>query len=277
MKKTIKFSIVFLLFLCQISFAQGPWTKEKGKTYAQIGFSGVFYDQAVLEGNLVSARLIPSDIVDVTTQLYAEYGITNNIEIQAIIPYKSVSYKTKFGNNSESLSGFGNITVGTKYKLSDKDWKISSGLLFSANSISKKPEVHLSTGFNASTLFPYLSIGSSAGKWYYFGNLGYGYMTNDFSDFIKIGAEVGYKFNSKGHLIALIDSKNTVIKEKAFENDPNQWASYSDRQSYTAVGLKANYEFSKDKFGANFAAIGALALNNAPAAPSFNLGIYTKF
>lgn len=276
MKNLLTYFGLILVFMQTIQ-AQSPWTREKGKGFAQLGVSGIFYDQAVLDGNLVSARLIPSDIADVTTQIYADYGINDKLEIQAIIPFKNIIYKTKSGNNSESLSGLGNITFGSKYKIYDKNWKISTGLFFSANSISKKSEVFLTTGFDASTLLPYITAGSSQGKWYYFGNIGYGYMTNDFSDFIKIGAEVGYKFNSKGHIIALIDSKNVVVKEKAFENNTNQWESYSDRQAYTAVGLKVNYEFTKDKFGANFAAIGAASLNNAPAAPSINLGVYTKF
>jgi hypothetical protein len=273
MKNTIKISTI-LLFLCQAISAQSPWTKEAGKGYAQIGFSGIFYDKAVSDGK---SKDLNADFKDITVQLYGEYGLTKDLEFQFILPLKAVSYTSKTGGSSESLTAIGNVSFGLKYKVYDKNWKISTGLLFSANSISKGRMVGLSSGFNAETFLPYVSAGTSNGKWYYFGNLGYGYMQNKYSDFLKISAEVGYNIIEKGHLIFVVDSKNVISKEDAFLTDSNQWASYSDRQTYTAVGLKFNYEFEKDKFGANFAALGAFNLDNAPAAPSINFGVYAKF
>lgn len=102
-------------------------------------------------------------------------------------------------------------------------------------------------------------------------------MNNDYSDYLKATFEVGYEVIQNGHLIFVVDTRNTVAKEAAFTNDTAQWPSCLDRQTYNALGLKANYEFKKDKFGANFAAIGATGIDNAPLAPTFNFGIYTKF
>jgi hypothetical protein len=274
MKKLLKISIVLTLLSVQFIHAQGPWTREKGKAYVQLGFSGIFYDKyANNDSKIVD---LDANVSDITTQVYAEYGFTAKLEAQLILPFKSVSYQAKEGGNSQSLSGIGNVSLGLKYKVLDKNWKISTGLFFSANSIAKNTEKGLTTGFNASTILPYVSFGSSAGKWYYYGNIGYGYMSNNYSDFLRIAAEVGYNVIEKGHLIFVLDTKNIVSKESAFDNELNQWASYSDRQSFSAIGLKFNYEFTKDKFGANFAALGAAALSNAPAAPSFNLGVYAK-
>jgi hypothetical protein len=274
MKKLLKISIVLTLLSAQFIQAQGPWTREKGKAYMQLGFSGIFYDKyANNDSKIVDLN---ANISDITTQVYAEYGFTDKLEAQLILPFKSVAYQAKEGGTSQSLSGIGNVSLGLKYKVLDKNWKISTGLFFSANSIAKNTEKGLTTGFNASTILPYVSFGSSAGKWYYYGNIGYGYMSNNYSDFLRIAAEVGYNVIDKGHLIFVLDTKNIVAKESAFDNELNQWASYSDRQSFSAIGLKFNYEFTKDKFGANFAALGAAALSNAPAAPSFNLGVYAK-
>ena len=272
MKKNVCILILFIAFT-QLATAQSPWTRDKGKAYVQLGFTGLFYDEIQLEGEKV---VLPNDVSDITLQVYAEYGITSKLEAQVIVPFKSVSYESKLGSTSESLSGLGNVSVGLKYKLYDKKWKISSGLMYTANSINKDAAIGLTTGFNANTFLPYVVAGSSSGKWYYFANLGYGYMDNDYSDFFRASFEVGYEIIKNGHLMFILDTRNIVSKESAFDNDVNQWPSYLDRQTYNAIGIKGNYEFKKDKFGANFAVIGATGIDNAALAPTLNFGLYTK-
>ncbi|WP_395076405.1 hypothetical protein [Flavobacterium sp.] len=274
MKAQLKTILILALVFVQFAQAQSPWTRQKGKAYVQLGFSGIFYDKLESKGKTVD---LPHDVTDITSQVYGEYGITDKLEAQLILPFKIVGYKGKTNNFSESLSGIGNVNLGLKYKIFDGNWKISAGLQYAFNSITKDNVKDLSTGFNAETALPYITFGTSSGKWYYFGNVGYGYMSNTYSDFFKFSAEVGYSVTEKSHLIFVLDTKNIVSKEEAFNTDSYQWASYLDRQSYSAVGLKFNYEFSKDKFGLNFAALGAFDLDNAPAAPSFNFGLYSKF
>ncbi len=273
MKNITSLAIVILLFFAQNTNAQSPWTREKGKAYVQLGVTGLFYNSLEFDGKTTDLN---SDYTDITTQLYSEYGLTNKLEALLVLPYKFVGYQANVGNISESLSGIGNLTFGLKYKVYDNKWKVSLGTQYIANSITKDVDKGLSTGFNANTILPYISTGTSSGKWYYFAAIGYGYMDNNYSDYLKINTEVGYNITSKGHLILAFDTRNIVSKESAYYNDNNQWASYLDRQTYNALGLKFNYEFKKDKFGANFATFGAFGNNNAPLAPSFNLGIYTK-
>jgi hypothetical protein len=272
MRKIILTLTIAILFL-QLATAQSPWTREKGKAYVQLGFTGLFYDKYQFNGKEVNDD---HNYIDVTLQAYAEYGITNNLEALLILPYKTVGLESKISKHSEILSGLGNVTTGLKYKFYDQKWKISGGLNFSMNSIEKDLDKGLSTGFNAHTVLPYLSAGSSQGKFYYFGNIGYGYMDNNYSDFFKATVEVGYEVIKRGHIILVLDTRNIVKKESAFENELSQWPSYFDRQTYNAVGIKGNYEFKKDKFGANFAFIGATGIDNAPLAPTLNFGLYAK-
>jgi hypothetical protein len=271
--KEIILTLVLTVTCSQLAISQSPWTREKGKAYVQLGFTGLFYDEIKLDGK---NEILPNDYSDVTLQGYAEYGITNKLEAQLIVPFKSVGYQSKLGSVSESLSGLGNVSLGLKYKIYDKKWKISTGLMYTANSITKDAAIELTTGFNANTFLPYLVAGSSSGKWYYFANLGYGYMDNDYSDYFKATFEVGYEIIKKGHLIFVFDTRNIVSKEDAYDNGAFQWPSNLDRQTYNAVGIKGNYEFKKDKFGANFAIIGATGIDNAPLAPTLNFGLYTK-
>ena len=272
MKKIILIFILTLVFL-QVATAQSPWTKEKGKAYIQLGFSGIFYNQAQVDGKKVNLN---ADYTDITLQVYSEYGITNKLEAQLILPYKSVGFIPTSGATSESFSGIGNITLGLKYKVYDKKWKISTGLFYSPKTGQFDNASGLSTGFNASTIVPYISVGSSKGKWYYFGNIGYGYMDNDYSDYFKFTAELGYNIIPKGHIMLFLDTRNIVSKEDAFNKDTRQWPSYLDRQTYNTFGVKLNYEFTKDKFGANASVLGAMGIDNAPLAPSINFGVYAK-
>jgi len=273
MKKTfILFGLLALTI--QLSHAQSPWTKKKGEAYLQLGFTGLFYNLYADEnGKKVDLN---NDVSDVTTQVYSEYGITSKLTATLIVPFKSISVEDKFTNTTENHSGLGNITLGLKYKLSDKNWKISTGINYSTKTISKNNDNFLASGFNASTIVPYLSVGSSQNKWYYYGNIGYGYMDNNFSDFFRFNGEVGYNVIPKGHIILAIETKNNLSDESAFLNDSFSNLATSDRQNYNAFGLKLNYEFKKDKFGVNFAGFGAFDNKNAPLAPTLNFGLYTK-
>lgn len=272
MKKIITISLLTLAFTQAVN-AQSPWTREKGKAYIQLGFTGLFYDTIQLDGKETT---LTNDVSDVTIQAYSEYAITNKLEAQLTVPFKWVTSENKLNSNSASISTIGNVSVGLKYKLYDKKWKLATGLIYSANSIEKDNVIGLTSGFNANTILPYITAGSSSGKWYYFAKLGYGYMDNDYSDFLSATFEVGYEIIKNGHLMFIFDTRNVVSKEDAFKNDTFQWSSYLDRQTYNAVGIKGNYEFKKDKFGANFALIGATGIDNAPLAPTLNFGIYTK-
>ena len=267
-----KYFSILLLLIMKIGFAQGPWIREKNSAYIQLGGTSLQYDKQQKKNMLID---LESNVSDITAQLYVEYGLVKKLEVLIVVPYKIISENVKFVNIKNNISGLGNVTLGLKYNIFDKNWKISSGLHYIANSIQKSNTSGLTTGFNAATIFPFVTLGSSSDKWYYFGNFGYGYMNNNYSDFIRIGAEVGYRVVEKGHIMLVLDNRIIVAKEEAFNTDPNQWTSYSDQQSYMAAGLKLNYEFKKNKFGANFAVISAIALNNAPVAPTFNFGIYT--
>jgi hypothetical protein len=276
MQKTIKTLFFIALFLSQSTFAQSPWTREKGKAYVQLGFSGIFFNE--FAGKDGKAITLPADYSDVTLQLYSEYGITSKLETQLILPFRSLSATGNILGNSisKSFSGLGNVSLGLKYKIIDSNWKLSSGLLFTPKTSQYDSESSFSTGFNATTLLPYITLGSSSGKWYYYGNIGYGYMTNDFSDYFRFNAEVGYNVIPKGYIMITIDTRNIVSEEDAFTKAENQTFSYSDRQTYNAFGLKLNYEFVQDKFGTNFSIFGAAGNEYTPLAPSFNFGAYVK-
>ena len=267
---------ISILFSATLS-GQSPWTQGKNKAFVQAGFSGIFYDKVRTDAKDVTLN---TNISDVTAQLYSEFGLTTDLDISIVLPYKTIKSKLKDGTSTTALSGFGNVSVGLKYKFFDKQWKISSGLYFSSQANTKNELLGLRTGFGASTFMPYLSAGTSKNNWYYFANVGYGLMTNNYTDFVKMGGEVGYKFAKNTHIIFNLDYKKALKTEDFFDSAENEiyqtTTLYTDKQEFGGIGLKLNHEFVADKFGINLGAIGAFYLNNLPAAPSINTGIYYK-
>ena len=102
---------VFLLTV-SVSFGQSPWTREKGKSYVQLGFTSLTYDAFQFNGNKTDTS---GQISDLTIQAYAEYGLTDQLELLAVIPYKLITVEIP-SSDSDAISGIGNISVGFKYK-----------------------------------------------------------------------------------------------------------------------------------------------------------------
>jgi hypothetical protein len=275
--KRVFVSAIPLLFCCQFLQAQSPWTKQKNHAFVQVGASGIFYNLVRYNGNEVDYQ---NDNYDITTQVYAEYGITDKLEATVILPYKFIGYKNTVTKVSQSLAGLGNISLGLKYAIATKKIKLSTGLLYTTNSVKKDATKGLRTGFEATTILPYITVGYSKNKWYYFGNIGYGFMTNNYSDFVKIGGEVGYNIFNKVYISAVAELRTPTSKESFYTTDNATYiatANYLDRQQYLAGGLKFTYELAKDKIGITASVIGAFALDNIPSAGSNNVGFYYKF
>ena len=269
--------LLLTIFCCTKFYSQGPWTHGKNKAFVQTGVSGFFYNKITINNNDTN---LPGTISDITTQLYAEYGIADNLDVSLIVPFKTIQSNSKDGLHSNSLTGLSNITLGCKYNFYNKHLKISTGIYFSTNTNHSNDMAALKTGYDASTLLPYLTLGSSHGKIYYFATIGYGYMTNQYTDFVKIGGEIGYNFIKKTHVILNFDVKKAMQVERNFDSIDNKLyqttALYIDKQQFFAVGIKLNHEIIKNKFGINIGAIGAIYLDNLPIAPSINSGLYLK-
>ena len=97
MRKIIPIITVTILFT-QLATAQSPWTRDKGKAYVQLGFTGLFYDEIQLDGEKV---VLPNDVSDITLQVYAEYGITKKLEAQLIVTFRSCAKFTFVTNRFE--------------------------------------------------------------------------------------------------------------------------------------------------------------------------------
>jgi hypothetical protein len=158
---------VALISLSNTSFAGGGWTRDKGKGFAQIGFNNITYTTTYLDdGSLGTTDNLTREITDQTLQLYAEYGLTNNITLLLNAPYKLTEAK-KIGASPRpegSLNGVGNISVGGKYGILKGKINLAATLRYDAQTAKADELTGLRTGYDASVIAPGVAIGLGGNK-----------------------------------------------------------------------------------------------------------------
>lgn len=275
------FSMLAFLLLATVSVSAGPWLPGKGKGFVQVGFSGLFYD-AVFGPNGSELNAF-RNTSDVTLQLYGEYGLGEKWAIRGVLPYKILTTgpSTNVAANpapAGTLTGIGNIGLGLKRAVLDGPVKVSVGVDALANTFTNNDRLGLRTGYEGFTVTPYISVGSGGSRTYYFAEVGYGFMSQNYSNFLKLGGELGYKLLPRlwvaGTLDFRVPSKNGLFTNtEAYQFT----ATYVNNQQFLGVGLKASYDLVPDKFGINASLIGAVAGENVPFSRSYNAGIYYKW
>ena len=259
----------------------GPWLPGSRKGFAQIGYSGLYYNSVFSPSG--SERAVYRNTSDVTIQLYAEYGISKNWSIRAVLPYKTLQTgpSTNLSANpvpAGTLTGVGNIGLGVKRALLDGPAKLTLGVDVLANTFTNSDRLGLRTGYEGWTVLPYLSLGAGSSRTYYFAEAGYGFMTQNYSNFLKVNGELGYKLLPRLWVAGTLDFRLPAKNGPFFNTEAYQFtATYVNDQMYLGTGLKALFDIVPDKFGLSASVIGALAGENVPFSRSYNAGVFIKW
>ncbi len=274
-------SLLSLLLLPLLAQAGGPWVQAYKKGFVQVGFSGLYYN-AVFAAN-GTERSVFRPTSDVTLQLYAEYGIARRWEIRAILPYKSL--RTGVSNNltanpvpAGTLTGLGNIGLGLKRAILDGNTKLSVGVDALANTFTNNDRLGLRTGYEGWTVLPYLSLGSGGARTYYYAEAGYGLMTQEYSNFVKLNGELGCRLHPRLWIAGTLDFRLPTRNGKFSNTEAYQFtAAYLNDQMFLGAGVKAAFDIVPGRLGINASLIGALAGENVPFSRSYNAGIFLKW
>lgn len=270
---------LFLLTLPTLSMAGGPWIRGYRKGFAQLSYSGLFYNSTF--GSTGSELAAYRNTSDVTLQLYAEYGIANDWEIRGILPYKLLRTGTSTNQAANpvpagTLTGIGNIGLGVKRAVIAG--VVSVGVDVLASTFTNNDRLGLRTGYEGFTVLPNVSVGFSGNRTYGYAEVGYGFMTQNYSDFAKINGEFGYQLHPKLWVAAVADFRLPVGNGPFFNTEAYQFTgTYLNNQMYLGTGLKAAYDIVPDKVGLSASVIGALAGENVPFSRSYNAGIFIKW
>jgi len=287
MENRIKYLAIILILCSGSIMAQGPWAKGKGNGYGQLMFNTIptyseLFDKSFDEGKRTTER----ELSDVTIATYIEAGVSDKLTIGGSIPLIFVGAGAATDANvtpvypEDNLGSLGNISLFGKYTLIDKKWKLAFISDFALPTSTRNEESGLSTGVDAFTFQPMLSLGSSKNKFYYYGYFGYGMRSNEYHDFLNFGAEAGYKATKKITLILHLNSRyNLDNGNPAVDSPANiETGFYTSNQEYNAFLFKVFAEKLYKNFGAFFSlGGGGFGANSVAASPALSLGAFYKW
>lgn len=276
------FTGLFTVCLFGLSMGQSAWVKNKGELYSQFTFSGIFnYSSVYLDGD--REYKIQREITDITLQLYGEYGLTDDLTLVTVLPFKSVSAGDAVNDpylvsiDEGDLSGLSNVEIGLRKQLLNKKIRLAGQLNFLANSADYDAATGLRTGYDASAIKPSIAAGYSSGKYFLQTFVVYEHYLNDYSSNLKLYMEAGYKFFNSLYVIAYLDLHNSMNNGDVLLPAENaETALYVNNQEFNGMGLKFIYEWS-ESMGLTFNLGGAAGASYVAKAPAMSAGLYRKF
>ncbi len=274
-----------LILICLSSFsmanAQSPWVAEKGKGYAQLGYTTIGpYSNLYLNGS--DNYSLTREVTDKTIQFYGEYGLGSGTSIITSIPLKLLKTGSLV-NASASPNAEGSFTTIGNAQVAVKRNFINNKIVFSGQLLAEIPgggydeATGLRGGLDAVSIVPSLSLGKGFSDFYGFVSTGFAIRTNDYSNEFRISAEAGYKVMDQVYLIAVLDIVENLENGNVIESiNQLQSGLYLNNQSFFAFGFKTIIGLT-DSIGLSGAVYGASSGNLVAKSPSLNLGVYFKW
>jgi len=261
-----RISLLALLFLIgsQVS-SQSPWINKKGSLYGQYSFTYLSYKSVINDEVNV---IVPTDFrsTDITSNIYSEYSLNDNLAILVSVPYKSIQHKSK------SLSGLGDPSVKLKYKIG-KEIPLSGYLGYTAP-LSKREDI-LRTGYKQHGIEAGLSVGKGMKKSFTYVGLGYRYRSN-IPNQVLIEFEYGYRFliaekpfYTIFHIDGMLNTSSTTDLEAGQANF------YHNDGEFISPALKFSYNVY-DNFWLNAGLHSAFFVRYFGANSTLNIGIAYK-
>ncbi len=281
MKKIM--SLLLVLVSTQV-YSQSPWVKEKGKGYAQVSYN-VITEYSSLYLSSGESLQLPRSVIDRSIQLYGEYGIGNDWQLSAALPYKllttgdvSAGFTTDAVSIQKgSFSALGNIELAIKKNFINKSYLLSGQVKAELPTSSLDESTGLRSGVDALSIVPSLTIGKGWNKMYGYFSIGSSVRSNDYSGDLRIYSEFGTKPIGNLWVTFVLDIVNSF--ENATPDTPSNQTEaglYLNNLEYFAYGLKFAYEI-KDDWGMSLAGYGGSSGNLVAKAPSINFGVYYKW
>ncbi|MEP1035195.1 hypothetical protein [Ekhidna sp.] len=265
--------LAIFAFASTYALAGGGWTKQKGTGYYKVSHWWVsaakYY---TFDGN--TAASVKEGIFN--TSIFAEYGVTDRFTAIVNLPY------SKSANANESVTGIGDTDVAFKYRLTKPSSKfVLAGTLLLGLPLGEEAggsDGSLQTGdgeFNQmmrldlSRSFQIGSVNAYANVYTAYNN-----RTENFSDEMRIGAEVGGGFlNNKIWAILRLDvveSFGNGTESTALSDGATIFANNTEYAAYTTE--IAGY--ITEKIGVSASTASVFSASNIFAAPSYSLGVF---
>lgn len=276
MKKLISGLITLLIY--HFVIGQSAWNIKENSWFAQLNVTSIGpYSDLFVNGN--ETAITPREISDNTIQFYVEYGINNKTSLSLGLPVKYITTgsQTTLGDpiiSENKITSLGNIGFGIKRNLYEGGVVVSAGLYVEANTGRYNDASGIRTGYDAWTITPAVIIGKSFDNLFLQSSLSTGFRTNNYSQFFRGNAELGYKFMGKLWAIFYLDYKASFDNGTIVLPENNLSTSlYVNDQEYFGYGLKAIYDLT-EQFGITAGFGGAFSANAEARKAAFNLGLF---
>lgn len=283
MKNNIK--IIALFFLVSTT-ATAQWTKGKGNGYYKLSAWSLSGNKLYTDGGEIAK--LPATRKTFNTSIYAEYGLTDKIDLLAYIPFFTRSTqnnnvsKTRgnITNEGAALNSFGDTDIGIRYGLLKNNTLALSSMLKLGIPLGDTSGGHesavLQNGdgefnqhlqFDLGIPFKIATIGGYAKTF-----VAYNQRTKGFSDEIYYGGEIGFNFFQK---LWLIGKLNILKSTKNGDDilDSGNGSLFANNIEYTNIGFGAAYYIRK-KIGLSYEYSTATSGRIIAAAPSHSVGVF---
>lgn len=261
------------------------WSKGKGKGYYKLSAWYLKADQHYTGTGNIEPNATRTQF---NTNIYAEYGISNNIDIIAYVPFftritqnNQVSGTTgETVQKGEGFNAFGDVDLGARYAFYKKGkWAADVKLLLGLPTGNDKggSDGSFQTGDGEFNQYLSTSLGYSTSLGdipvYAKSYVGFNNRSKGFSDEFRGGLEAGANFLQKK--LWLIGRLNLV---KSFKNgDLNASTSngsiFANNIEFTSLGLEAAY-YITEKIGVSASFDTAVSGRVIAANPSISGGIF---
>jgi len=280
------FVLISLLAISSSLFAGGPWLtpKKSGFLQLQTTIPAGAYNSLFLNDKS-SNSIINRPALDFNFQGFLEYGISDNFNVIAVLPYKIISTGDVVGDTVSTttllpkgtLTGFSNPRLAFKYRISKKYVNAAVSVQSTFNVTRSDLSRGLATGYAANSIGLFAHIGKSFTKDFYsFIEGGYNVASNNFSSFLEIHYEIAYQFDTNLWGAFTLDVRET-FEDGSFRNDNlRQTAFYTNDQEFFAFGLKFSYDLDSG-LGFSGATFGAFSGNFVAKVGTFSFGVHKKF
>lgn len=269
---------LLLLFipLIGLSFtanAGGGWTKKKGTGYYKVSHWWVnAAKQFTFDGNTSAS---PQEGI-FNTSIFAEYGISDKFTGIINLPF------SKSANNTESISGIGDVDIAGKYQLNKSGSKfVLAGTLQLGIPLGNDQggsDGSLQTGdgeFNQLVRFD-LSKSFSIKKVNAYANVyvGFNNRTNEFSDEFRAGGELGLSvLNNRIWGIARVDIIESLQNGNKSDAASDGATVFANNVEYAALTYEVAAYVTK-KIGVSAAYGSVFSASLIFASPSYSVGVF---
>jgi len=229
----------------------GPWPRKQGTGFVQLGASRIAYDKVYGDDGI--KQLLGFEVTDNVVQVFAEYGVNDDITVTAMVPFKVVSVSAGAPESvlpGGQKSGIGDIDLAIR-----RTWLSSDGYVLSTEmmiGLATGDHVHpygLILGDGETNIAVRLSGGRSfyPSPLYVSGDAAYNFRSDGFSDDVLYNLEIGYDvISNRLLLILLVSGRESTSMNPTPPTTASALGLLSFNQEYTAIIPKVLYKFSNE-------------------------------